>query len=65
VAEKLTQFDYLLNALEFAAQAENPAKADYGGARQRLFAHVRELARKAAVYDAMRGNAGVGEVGRG
>jgi hypothetical protein len=49
--EKFTEFDYLLNALQFAAQADNPAKADYAGKRQALLRHVRELERKADLWN--------------
>lgn len=38
-----TQFDYLLNTLEHASQADDPAKAGYGEARKALFAYVRSL----------------------
>jgi hypothetical protein len=50
--EKRTQFDYLLNAMEHAAREAHPAKAGYAGKRKALFAYVRELERKAALYDA-------------
>lgn len=52
MAEKFTQFDYLLNALELAAQADQPAEHGYGEKRRALYAHVRELERKAAAFDA-------------
>lgn len=49
----LTQFDYLLNSLEFASQAEEPARANYGGHRKALFAYVRDLeARSVRLSDA-------------
>jgi hypothetical protein len=50
--EKNTLFNYLLNAMEHASQEKNPAKAGYAGKRKALLAHVRELERKAAAYDA-------------
>lgn len=50
--EKNTQFNYLLNAVEHAASEAHPAKAGYAGKRKALMAHVRELERKAAAYDA-------------
>jgi hypothetical protein len=46
--DERTQFDYLLNSLEFAAQSENPARADYGGHRRRLFEYVRDLEARAS-----------------
>ena len=49
-AETLTQFDYLLNALELAAQADKPAEHSYGAKRQALFAYVRGLERDATRY---------------
>lgn len=45
--EKNTPFNYLLNAMERAAQAERPADHGYGEKRKALLAHVRELERKA------------------
>lgn len=51
-ADHFTQFDYLLNAMKLAAQQEKPAEHGYGWKRQRLYAHVRELERKADLYDA-------------
>lgn len=56
MAEKFTQFDYLLNALEAAAQTDAPAEHGYGEKRRKLYQHVRELERKAANYDAAAGN---------
>lgn len=50
--EKNTQFNYLLNAVMHAAQEAHPAKAGYAGKYRALIAHVRELERKAALYDA-------------
>lgn len=52
MGEHRTQFDYLLNALELAAQAHNPHMEGYGDKRRALYAYVRELERKAAAYDA-------------
>lgn len=42
-ADKTTQFDYLLNAFEEAAQAGDPAAHNYGEKRRALIAHVRQL----------------------
>lgn len=52
VADRFTQFDYLLNALEAASQTDAPAEHGYGEKRRKLYEHVRELERKAAAYDA-------------
>jgi hypothetical protein len=41
--DQLTQFDYLLNAMEAAAQHENPAEHGYAQKRQALYAYVRGL----------------------
>lgn len=43
ITRELTQFDYLLNAMEAAAQHENPAEHGYAQKRQALFAYVRGL----------------------
>ncbi|MCC6650644.1 MAG: hypothetical protein IT348_05805 [Candidatus Eisenbacteria bacterium] len=43
MTEKLTQFDYLLNAMEAAAQMENPAAYGYAEKRQALYRYVRGL----------------------
>ena len=40
-----TQFDYLLNAMEIAGQADKPAEHRYGDKRRALFTHVRTLER--------------------
>lgn len=48
-ASERTQFDYLLNAMERAAQEAHPAKAGYAGKRKALFAYVRDLEARAAV----------------
>lgn len=47
MADELTKFDYLLNAVDHAAAQKNPADHDYRGKREALFAHVRELERLA------------------
>jgi hypothetical protein len=39
----MTQFDYLLNAMELAAQHTNPAEHGYAQKRQALYAYVRGL----------------------
>jgi hypothetical protein len=49
MAEQRTQFDYLLNALERASQADNPAEHGYADKRRSLFAYVRELEARAGV----------------
>jgi len=41
--EKLTQFDYLLNAFECAAQNHEPYLEGYHAKRVALFAYVRDL----------------------
>lgn len=41
--DQRTQFDYLLNAMEAAAQHENPADHGYAQKRQALYAYVRGL----------------------
>src|SRR4051794_30485355 len=38
-----TQFDYLLNALMHAGQADKPAEHGYAEKRRALFAYVRQL----------------------
>jgi hypothetical protein len=43
----LSQFNYLLNALEEAAQAGEPAKYGYGERRRKLLEYVANLERKA------------------
>lgn len=45
--EQRTQFDYLLNALEHAAQSDKPAAEGYGAKRAALFAYVRDLEARA------------------
>lgn len=47
--EQRTQFDYLLNAVDAAAQHENPAAHGYAEKRQALFAYVRGLENRAAL----------------
>ena len=41
--DKLSQFDYLLNAMENAAAQEVPAKHEYAAKRQAVLAYVRRL----------------------
>jgi ribosomal protein L37AE/L43A len=41
-AERLTQFDYLLNAFELATQADHPSALSYGDKRRALFDYVRK-----------------------
>jgi hypothetical protein len=53
VADQFTEFNYLLNAFERASQAERPVDHGYRDKRVALIAHVRELERKAAAYDAL------------
>lgn len=48
---KLTQFDYLLNAMEAAAQQENPASYGYAQKRQALYAYVRGLENRPSPLD--------------
>ena len=43
-AKAIEQFTYLLNAMEFAAQANNPSKLGYGDKRQAVFDFIRTLA---------------------
>ena len=50
MAEKLTEFDYLLNAMRHAGQEVNPAQAGYGDKRRALFAHVRAMEKDAERY---------------
>jgi hypothetical protein len=52
--EKNTQFNYLLNAFELASKAERPVDHGYRDKRVALIAHVRELERKAAAFEALR-----------
>jgi hypothetical protein len=40
---KFTAIDYLMNAMERAAQAKNPAKAGYAAKRAALFREIRRL----------------------
>ena len=49
-----TQFDYLLNAMELAAQNVRPALAGYGAKRHDLFEHVRKLEQDSADLNAAR-----------
>jgi len=53
MTEKLTQFDYLLNAMHHAGRAENPAQAGYGDKRRALILHVRALEKDAACWRAL------------
>ena len=48
---KLTQFDYLLNAMEAGAQQENPASYGYAQKRQALYAYVRGLENRPSPLD--------------
>ena len=48
--EKPTEFDYLLNRMEHAAQQETPADHHYGTHRASLMRHVRALERDAERY---------------
>lgn len=50
---EFTQFDYLLNSMLEAARQKWPAEHGYGDKRKALYAHVRELERKAAAFDAL------------
>ena len=50
MTDKLTKFDYLLNAMQHAGQEENPAHAGYGDKRRALFEHVRALEKDAERY---------------
>jgi hypothetical protein len=52
MAERLTQFDYLLNAMERAGHQKNPSKAGYAGKRAALYAHVRDLEARVAAGQA-------------
>ena len=45
--DKFTQFDYLLNAFEEASQSPKPHLMGYKGKRDALYAHVRDLERRA------------------
>jgi hypothetical protein len=56
-APERTQFDYLLNALESAAQADKPAEHGYAEERRALFAYVRDLERRAAETTELRAKA--------
>ncbi len=49
----MTDFDYLLNRMELASQADEPAKHDYGGHRQALFKHVRNMELRIEVAERM------------
>jgi hypothetical protein len=42
------RFEYLLNAMEVAAQSSNPWLAGYAEKRRAVFAYVAELQRRAA-----------------
>jgi hypothetical protein len=50
MGETFTKFDYLLNAVDHAAQAEHPAVAGYAGKRRLLLEHVRALEKDAERY---------------
>lgn len=43
VKAQFTQFDYLLNAMEWAGQQANPAEHGYADRRRALYAYVRRL----------------------
>ena len=47
-------FEYLLNAMENAAQSENPAKNGYAAKRRAVFEYVESLQRDRAAYDELR-----------
>jgi hypothetical protein len=51
MAEQFTEFNYLLNAFESASQDPQPAVVGYAAKRQALLRHVRELERKAALWN--------------
>lgn len=55
MAEKFTEFDYLLNRMELAGQNEEPAKHGYGDHRRALYAYVRKLEATAADRDRLAG----------
>jgi hypothetical protein len=57
MTEKLTKFDYLLNAMHHAGLEANPANAGYGDKRRALFEHVRALEKDAERYRWLRDNA--------
>jgi hypothetical protein len=46
LSEERTKFDYLFNAVMYAAQEPNPAKHDYRGKTLAMFAYVRDLEAK-------------------
>jgi hypothetical protein len=50
MAQELTTFDYLLNALEQASQSDKPAENGYGEKRKALLAHVRSLEARAYTH---------------
>lgn len=60
MTEKLTQFDYLLNAMHHAGMEENPALAGYGDKRRALFEHVRALEKGAERYSKLARDFSVG-----
>jgi hypothetical protein len=45
MSDRPTEFDYLLNAMERAAQAKNPAKAGYAAKRKAVLEHVAKMTR--------------------
>ena len=47
MSDSLTQFDYLLNALEAAGRSDQPAERGYANKRKALFAYVRALEKSA------------------
>ena len=51
MTEQNTEFNYLLNAVENAAREKYPAKAGYASKRKAMMEHVRELERKAALWN--------------
>lgn len=55
MTEQQTKFDYLLNALELAAQSDKPAEHGYAEARRALFAYVRDLERCSALSEGEQG----------
>lgn len=53
MTDALTEFDYLLNRVEHASQADSPAEHGYNMHRKALYAYVRDLEQRAAQQAAM------------
>ena len=65
MTEKLTEFDYLLNSMDAAMMADDPAEAGYYMRRSALLAYVRALEKNTTRYCWLRRFTGAGRTTRG